>query len=113
MDTLNKPTTSTVELNSIIAMQIYQGILASGNADLCFKHQSNSIWDNENIKIVDKEVDKVISEIKQLLSTDIIETSLKSQLTSDLLTTNTVYIDFKGSKTYTELKAEYTVIGII
>ena len=113
MDNLNKPTTSTVELISTLAMQIYQGILSAGNADLCFKNQSSSIWDNDNIKIVDKEADRVISLIKSLLATDITETLLKSQLSSDLLTTNTIYTDFKGSKTYAKLKAEYTVVDEI
>ena len=107
METIINPTTSTANLDNTLAMQIYTAINTYGNADLAFKTPSTN-FDNENIVLVDKDIDSVINQINSILSNSpTTETALKASLTSDYVTTNTIYTGFKGTKTWTELKAEY------
>jgi len=107
METTTNPTCSTVELTNELAMQIYNGIVENGSADSAFKNPATN-WDYSNIQKVDREADEIIEMIKtNLIDYPGSESQFKTSFSSDLLTTNTVYADFKGAKTWNELKAEY------
>ena len=135
MDFTIKPTNSTPALTVEVAQLIYNSIVLNGNADLAFKAQSDSSLEPEHFPLVDKEGMKIMNEIQskfngsflleakipatydeegEILTEEVpavyyqvtTETVLKNSLSSDMLDTDIVYNDFKGSKTFTELKAQ-------
>ncbi len=107
-----QPTTSTANLDTILAMEIYDTIKTFGNADLAFKNPTTD-FDNENIVLVDKDIDKVINQITTALySSPTTETALKASLTSDYVLTDVIYNDFKDGRTWEVIKEEYTITDI-
>jgi hypothetical protein len=67
MEKIIIPTTSTKELDSKLACEIYDAIMKYGNADLAFKAVETN-FDNENIVIVDKLIDKLFNELETIAS---------------------------------------------
>ena len=133
MDFTIKPTNSTPALTAEIAQLIYAQIKEHGNADLAFKNQVDSALEPEHFLIVDKEADGIVTEFQAKLNGSYLlenkipatydeegeilyeevpavyykvttEAVLKSSVESDLLDVEIVYNDFKGDKTFTELK---------
>jgi len=132
MDFTIKPTNSTPELTSEVAQTIYAEIIEHGNADLAFKAQVDSAYEPEHFKLVDKEIDKLFSDMNRYSSGNVLvepevnhideitgeiiidspanyyilttETDFKKQFSSDYLDISVVYGDWKGDKTWTEIK---------
>jgi len=126
------PTNSTSELTSEIASNVYSEIKSHGDADTAFKAQTDSSIDPEHFKTVNNEVDRLFSEMNKYASGNVLlepevshfdeetgekvvdseavyyklttETDFKSQFSSDYLDIAEVYNDWKGSRTWTEIK---------
>ena len=133
MDFTTKGGNSTPVLTSDIAGEIYALIKLEGNADLAFKNQENSQYEPEHFKEVDNEADRLFKEMnkyaygrvlleaeqshydeetgEKVIDSEAVyyslttETNFKSQFSSELLDVNTVYNDWKGDKTWTQIKS--------
>jgi len=123
-------------LSSSEAQEVYSLIKEFGNADNAFKSQGNSAFYNKHFEIVDKEVDRLFNEMTCKLSGCFVvkeavppvydedgevvsegepveffkvttETAFKNSLSSDLLDTDEVYLDFKNGLSWSGLKNKF------
>lgn len=128
-----EPTTSTPEITSEIAQVIYALIKEYGDADKAYKLKGNSDYEPKHFTETAQEAERLFNEMSLYASggkilqegtpevygedgeieTEAIpptyytlttEEDFKAQFSSDLLDVNTVYTDWKGDKTWTEIK---------
>jgi len=132
VDFKEKPVCSTKELIPSVAKEIYLLIKQYGDSDSSFKEKGNSDYEPEHFKLVDKEIDKLFSDMTRYASGNVLlepevnhideitgeiiidipasyyvlttETDFKKQFSSDYLDISIVYGDWKGDKTWTEIK---------
>lgn len=128
-----EPTTSTPELTSEIAQAIYTLIKTHGDADKAYKLKGNSDYEPEHFTQTANEIERLFNEMNRYASGSVVleagtpatyneegeieteavepvyftpttETNFKEQFSSDLLDVNIVYTDWKGDRTWTEIK---------
>lgn len=132
MEFKERPTSSTPEITAEIAGKVYDLIKQYGDADTAFKSQSDSAIDPEHFKTTDKEADRLFKEMNRYTSGDVLlepeqyhfdeetgekiidskavyytlttERNFKAQFSSNLLDVAEVYTDWKGNRTWTQIK---------
>lgn len=132
VDFNEQPTSSTPELDASTAQEIYALIKQHGDIDKAYKNKGNSLYEPEHFKQVDKEADRLFNEMSRYANGNVLlepeqshfdeesgekvidseavyyalstETDFKSQFSSDYLDVNTVYSDWKGDRTWTNIK---------
>lgn len=129
-----KPTSNQTELTELDAQLIYSLIKKYGDADNAFKKKTGSDLEPQHFALVSKEVDRLFADMNKYASGNVLldpevshfdevsgekvidspavyyklttETDFKSQFTSDLLDVSEVYKDWKGDRTWTEIKSD-------
>lgn len=127
-----EPTTSTPELTSEVAQAIYALIKTHGDADKAYKLKGNSDYEPEHFTETVEEAERLFNEMSEYSNGKMIEegtpavygedgeieveaveptyytltteSDFKAQFSSDLLDVNEVYTDWKGDRTWKEIK---------
>lgn len=126
------PTSNQKPLDATDAQEIYGLIKQYGDADKAFKNKSGSALEPQHFPTVSKEADRLFKEMNRYASGNVVvtpeqshfdeetgekiidqeaeyytlstESDFKAQFTSDLLDVNEVYNDWKGERTWTQIK---------
>lgn len=132
VDFNESPTKSTPELDSTTAQEIYALIKEHGDADKAYKNKGNSDYEPEHFKQTNDEADRLFKEMNKYASGRVLleeeeshydeetgekvidkeavyyelttETDFKEQFSSEYLDVNEVYYDWKGDRTWSEIK---------
>jgi hypothetical protein len=73
MDFNEQPTNSTPALTAEIAGQVYELIKQFGNADKAYKLKCDSSIDPEHFDLVDKELDRIVKELREYKAGKLLE----------------------------------------
>jgi hypothetical protein len=73
MDFNEQPTNSTPALTAEIAGQVYNLIKQFGNADKAYKLKGDSLIDPEHFSLVDKEIDRIVKELREYKAGKLLE----------------------------------------
>jgi hypothetical protein len=73
MDFNAQPTNSTPALTAEIAGQVYELIKQFGDADKAYKLKSDSSIDPEHFSLVDKEIDRIVKELREYKAGKLLE----------------------------------------
>jgi hypothetical protein len=74
MDFNEQPTNSTPTLTAGIAEQVYNLIKEHGDADKAYKLKGDSSIDPEHFVLVDKEIDRIVKELREYKAGKLLET---------------------------------------
>jgi hypothetical protein len=73
MDFNEQPTNSTPALTAEIAGQVYNLIKQFGDADKAYKLKGDSSIDPEHFSLVDKEIDRIVKELREYKAGKLLE----------------------------------------
>jgi hypothetical protein len=73
MDFNEQPTNSTPALTAEIAGQVYNLIKEYGDADKAYKLKGDSLIDPEHFSLVDKELDRIVKELREYKAGKLLE----------------------------------------
>jgi len=117
MDFNEQPTNSTPALTAGIAGQVYELIKQFGNADNAYKLKGDSSIDPEHFVLVDKEIDRIVKELREYKAGKLLEAEeshYDEETGEKVITKEAVYYEYTTDEDLAEqVSSDYLDVATI